>query len=108
RQYRAAVLAAVGPGADHGDRRRRRDADRPGPGRRLLHADGAPAQRADGGVGALLRPDLHRLRAVRAPGDLGTGDDAAAARHPEALNVPLLELDGVTRRYGALVALDQV
>ena len=25
RQYRAAVLAAVGPGADHGDRRRRRE-----------------------------------------------------------------------------------
>ena len=46
RQHRAAVLAAVGPGADHGDRRRRRNADRPGPGRRLLHADGAPAQRA--------------------------------------------------------------
>ena len=32
----------------------------------------------DGGLGALLRPDLHRLRAVRAPGDLGPGDGAAA------------------------------
>ena len=38
RQHRAAVLAAVGPGADHGDRRRRRHADRPDPRRRLLHA----------------------------------------------------------------------
>ena len=63
-----------------------------------------------GSLGALLRPDLHRLRPVRAAGDLGTGDDAAAAaaRQPEALTVALLELDGVTRRYGALVALDQV
>ena len=82
RQHRAAVLAAVGPGADHGDRRRRRDADRPGPGRRLLHADGAPAQRLDGSVGALLRPDLHRLRPVRARRHLGTGDAAAARRSP--------------------------
>ena len=79
RQYRAAVLAAVGPGADHGDRRRLGNAGRPGPGRRLLHADGAPAQRVDRGLGALLRPDLHRLRPVRAPRDLGTGDRTAAA-----------------------------
>ena len=81
---------------------------RPCPGRRLLHADGAPAQRLDGGLGALLRPHLHRFRPVRARRDSGARDDAAAAHHREALNVPLLELDGVTRRYGALVALDQV
>ena len=49
-----------------------------------------------------------RLRAVRPSGDLGTGDDTAAPRRAEALTVPLLELDGVTRKYGALVALDQV
>ena len=36
RQHRAAVLAAVGPGADHGDRRRLRHADRADPRRRLL------------------------------------------------------------------------
>src|SRR5205807_5934587 len=38
-------------------------------------------------------------------------DDVAAAcqtHRSEALSVPLLGLDGLTRRYGALVALDQV
>ena len=63
----------------------------------------------DRGVGALLRPDLHRFRPVRAP--RGFGDwrrRGAGAPPPDALSVALLELDGVTRRYGALVALDQV
>ena len=44
-------------------------------------------------------------------GDLGTGDgrlQRGGCGAAEAMTVALLELDGVTRRYGALVALDQV
>ena len=110
RQYRAAVLAAVGPGADHGHRRRRRDADRPGPGRRLLHADGAPAQSSWTEAWALYFGLIFIAFVLFAPEGiwgLATRRPRAAQR-PEALTWPLLELDGVTRRYGALVALDHV
>ena len=78
RQYRAAVLAAVGTGADHGDRRWLRYADRPDPRRRVLHAHGAPAQLLDRGLGPVLRPDLHRLRPVR-PQGIWTGRPATSA-----------------------------
>ena len=71
RQYRAAVLAAVGAGADHGDRRRLGDADRAHPRRCLLPHPRAPALLLHRGVGAVLRPRLHRLRPFRPEGIWG-------------------------------------
>ncbi len=49
-------------------------------GRRLLHAARAPAVVLHRSLGAVLRPDLHRLRAVRAGRHLGPGDAAGSAR----------------------------
>ena len=81
RQHRAAVLAVVRPGADHGHRRR------PGhPGRSRSSAPRSSccvqqrAQRLHRFVGAVLRGDLHLLRAVRARRHLGNPGRPPAAR----------------------------
>ena len=68
---------------------------------------GARAQRLHRFLGAVLRADLHRLRDVRAGGHLGIL--TARLSQPDAgLTMALLELDGLTKRYGGLVAVDQV
>ena len=90
-----------GPGADHGDRRRRRNLVGPVLGAAFFmlmeHQLSAWTEWAP-----LFRPDLHRLRPVRPPGHLGLATTVAAF-----LTVVLLELDGVSRRFGAW-RLDQV
>ena len=61
-------------------------------------------------MGAVLRSDLHRLRAVCAAGHLGSGDARLHQRTVgcEARAVALLELDGLTRRFGGIIAVDSV
>ena len=110
RQYRTAVLAVLGPGADHGDRRWHRHAGRPDHRCGVLHVGVEPAEFLDRFLGVVLWPDLHLLRAVRAAGHLGPGDTRVhgTARYSETRPMALLELDGLTRRFGGIIAVDRV
>src|SRR5690606_29115111 len=62
-----------------------------------------------------LRPDLHRVRAVRAGGHLGLRDGAAASaarRRGRAAGgqavTPHFECQGLTKAFGALIAVEDV
>src|SRR5262249_8696211 len=100
------------PGADHGHSGRTGDADRTDSGRGLFHAARAPAVVHYRGMGTVLRAYLHRFRPIRSGGHLGIGAPRVPAKRTErpgrAMSEVLLQLDGLTKRYGALVAVDNV
>ena len=109
-QYRAAVLAVLRPGTDHGDRRWRRHTDRTDHRCSVLPAGVQPAQFVDRFLGIVLRPDLHPVRAVRPARHLGSGDTRVHQRavNRETRAMALLELDELTKRFGGIVAVDHV
>ena len=91
-QYGTAVLAALGPSPDHGDRGRFRHAGRADHRRGVLHVGVKSAELVDRFLGVVLWTDFHRLRVVRAAGNSGdwrrAGLTAARPRREEGDGAP--------------------
>ena len=99
------LLEDLRRGAADGDHRRHRHPRRGDAGRGRLHPAAEPGQHLHRAVDADPGRDLHPVRALRARRARGR---AARARGAPRVTPPLLAVEGLSRAFGALSALNRV